>query len=194
MVKALLDSSGAPADGRETEEVLVKQAREGDPLAFTRLYERHYDRIYRHAYKQVGRGPDAEDLAQQVFVQAWRAIGRYRATGSPFLAWLYTITHNTVISYRRRARSEYSLESDLREWPSPEQLERSVETKVECERVQESLCHLRQKDQQVVTMRLMEGLAYEEIAASLGVSLSTVRVIQHRALRHLRQILASQSR
>jgi RNA polymerase sigma-70 factor, ECF subfamily len=172
---------------REAE--LVEAAIEGDETAFTELYDRHYDRIYRHVYYSVGRKQDAEDLTQQVFLQAWRAIGRFRRTSSPFVAWLLTIARNTVVSYYRHVRREHSLDSEIVEWPADEHIENGLEARLEHERVRRTLRHLRPEHQQVLTMRFLEDASYRELAATLGKTEANVRVIQHRALMELRRLL-----
>jgi hypothetical protein len=87
-----------------SEPALVDAAIAGDGTAFAALYDLHLDRVYRHVYYRVGNRADAEDLTQQVFLQAWRAIGRYRRTAAPFIAWLLTIAHNAIVSHYRKAR------------------------------------------------------------------------------------------
>ena len=71
---------------------------------FAVLYDRYLDRVYRHVTDWVGNRADAEDLTQQVFLQAWRAIGRYRRTGASFAAWLLTIAQNAAGSTTGTAR------------------------------------------------------------------------------------------
>jgi len=183
-----VDKPDLPAEG---EDALVQLAVEGDEGAFTKLYDLHYDRIYRHVYYRVGRKQDAEDLVQHVFLQAWRALGRYKRKGSPFIAWLLTIAHNAVVSYYRRNRKESSLETDLVYWRSDDHLEGTAEIHLEHERVRETLRQLRAEYQQVLTMRFLEDLSYREIAAALGKTEANVRVMQHRALHELRRYLGS---
>src|SRR5688572_3306276 len=98
--------SHPPFDERE----LVARATQGDEGAFTALYDYFFDRIYRHVYYRVGRTQDAEDLTQQIFLQAWRALSRYRQTETPFVAWLFTIAHNTIVSFYRRQKPVQSLD------------------------------------------------------------------------------------
>jgi RNA polymerase sigma-70 factor, ECF subfamily len=173
----------------EREDVLVAQAIGGDEKAFTELYDCHYDRVYRHVFYRVASAQDAEDLTQQVFVQAWRALGRYKQTGTPFIAWLLTIAHNAVVSFYRRQRNSRSLDEENWDWPSDEHLEGSAEVRFEHERVRQMMRHLKPDYQQVLTMRFLEDLPYRDIAAALGKTEANIRVIQHRALRELRRHL-----
>ena len=68
------------------EAMLVQKAIGHDANAFGRLYDMHVDRVYRHIYYRGGNEADAEDLTQQVFLNAWQAIGRYKKMASPFIA------------------------------------------------------------------------------------------------------------
>ncbi|MBI4498998.1 MAG: sigma-70 family RNA polymerase sigma factor [Chloroflexi bacterium] len=177
---------------QETE--LVDQAIAGDRGAFAKLYDAYYDRVYRHVYYRVGRVEDAEDLTQQIFLQAWRGLGRYQQTGSPFHAWLFTIAHNVVVSFYRRAKPASYLEHDLREWRAEGNPEREAEEQWERERVRKAVLRLKPDQQQVITMRFLEHLEHRDIAAALGKSEGNVRVIQHRALQELRRMLEREER
>jgi RNA polymerase sigma-70 factor (ECF subfamily) len=175
----------------ENEETLVDLAIQGDESAFALLFDRHYDQVFRMIYYRLGRRQDAEDLAQQVFLQAWRAVGRYRRTASPFIAWLATIAHNTVSTYYRRQHKHTSLEETLTDLPSPEQLESVAELSLEHDRVREMMAHLPPQYTKVLTLRFVDDLSYAEIAGLLGKSEASVRVMQCRALQQLRRYLSS---
>jgi RNA polymerase sigma-70 factor (ECF subfamily) len=184
---------GVPPKGACTDEAaLVAHAIEGDERSFTDLYDRFHDRIYRHLYYRVGRAQDAEDLTQQVFLQAWRALGRYRQGRTPFVAWLFTIAHNTVISFYRRNKGLVSLEEELPERPSPDGVEEPTETRLEHERARRAMARLKPEQQMVLSMRFLEDFEYSDIGAALGKSEGNVRVIQHRALHELRRLMESE--
>src|SRR5688572_14134816 len=183
----------SPERGACTDEgVLVAQAVQGDERSFTGLYDRYYDRIYRHLYYRVGRAEDAEDLTQQVFLQAWRALAKYRQGTTPFVAWLFTIAHNAVISFYRRNKGVYSLESDLTERPGSDGVEEPTEIRLEHERARHAMARLKPEQQLVLSMRFLESLEYRDIGAALGKSEGNVRVIQHRALLELRRLMESE--
>lgn len=172
----------------ETDETtLVLRAVGGDTAAFTTLYDQYYDRIYRHVYYRVGRVEDAEDLTQQVFLQAWRAIGRFRPKGSPFVAWLFTIAHNIVVNFYRRSKAVQPLPENvaaLRVDGGPES-----DLRMDQEQVRQAITMLKPDQQQVLIMRFLEDLPHRDIAVAIGKSEANVRVIQHRALHELRQVL-----
>jgi RNA polymerase sigma-70 factor, ECF subfamily len=190
-------SGGAVSEttlSKEWEEALIAQAIGGDESAFTKLYDHYFDRIYRHICYRVGQIEDAEDLTQQVFVQAWRALGRYKQTNSPFIAWLLTIAHNAIVSFYRRTKNVKSLEADIVDWPSNDHVDVTAEMKVEYERVRRTIQRLKPEHQQILAMRFLEDLPHRDIAAALGKSEANVRVMQHRALRDLRELLDRRER
>ncbi len=186
MLRAEQAASSAIASG----ERLVDAAVEGDVRAFAALYDQHLDRVYRHVFYRVGNHGDAEDLTQEVFLQAWRAIGRYRRGGAPFIAWLLTIAHNLVVSYYRRRKEEAApldLELAARElWSNPE-----AEALAHHDRqaVRRAIRRLKPDHQLVISLRFIEQFSPAEVAAATGKAEGHVRVIQHRALAELRRLL-----
>lgn len=184
-----------PLDVQESEEALVALAVTGDSSAFTQLYDRYYDRVYRHLLYRLRRTEDAEDLTQQVFLQAWRAVGRYRPTGAPFAAWLFTIAHNLVVSFYRHHRLELEHDEHPDEMAAPSDLdpEQRAEITFDQERLRRAIAELKAEQQLVVTLRFLENLPHRDIAVALGKSEGAVRVIQHRALQDLRRILEKEN-
>jgi len=173
----------------EAEAALIDRAVAGDTGAFAQLYDLHLTRVYRHVYYRVGSRADAEDLTQQVFLQAWRAIGRYRRSGAPFVAWLLTIAHNLVVSFYRQTKVEPALEMDPvahDRWANPE---REVVAAYDRLAVRSAILRLKPEQQQIVTMRFLESFDYGTIAAAVGKTEGNVRVILHRALSELRRLL-----
>ncbi len=167
---------------------LVKKASGGDAEAFGALYDHFVDLIYRHIYYRVGNVHDAEDLTQQVFLKAWKALGKYRKK-SAFGAWLMTISRNLLIDhYRARKRNEsiderYDLENRD---PGPEEL---AEASSEQERMSRIIGRLPDDQRQVIIMRFIEGYEYHEIARTMSKKEGAIRVIQHRALKKLHELL-----
>jgi RNA polymerase sigma-70 factor (ECF subfamily) len=178
---------------QDRERDLIGAAIRGESGAFAALYDLQLERVYRHVHYRVGNRPDAEDLTQQVFLQAWRAMGRFRHTAAPFLAWLFAIAHNVVAAHYRRRRPD-SVELDFEpsvndRWTDPEA---AALDRYDRAAVRLAILRLRSDQQQVVIMRFVENLDYPAIAVTLGKSEGNVRVIQHRALQELRRLLAHQ--
>ena len=78
----------------QNEESLIRRAQERDLVALSRLYEENFDRIYRYIVLKIGDRTEAEDMTQQVFLNALKSISSYRWKGMPFSSWLYRIAHN----------------------------------------------------------------------------------------------------
>jgi RNA polymerase sigma-70 factor (ECF subfamily) len=168
----------------------INAAIRGDAEAFATLYDRHLDRVYRYVRYWVRTNADAEDLTQQVFLKAWRAISGYRPSSVPFSAWLLVVAHNQVISaFRQAKRIEYiELEPTSQDpWSNPEL---AAIAEADRQSLRRAILRLKPEQQQVITMRFLGHLDYCDVAAALGKSEGNVRVIQHRALAELRRLLA----
>ena len=170
-------------------EKLVDRAIDGDGDAFGRLYDMHVDRVYRHIYYRVSNNADAEDLTQQVFIKAWQAIGRYKKTASPFLAWLIKISHNLVIDFYRSKKNETYIDFDIVATKLETDPAHLVENSFNQQEIRQAINKLKGDQQQVILMRFIEDFSYAEIAAALGKSEGAVRVILHRGLAKLKTIL-----
>ncbi len=168
---------------------LVERAINGDGDAFGRLYDMHVDRVYRHIFYRVSSTADAEDLTQQVFVKAWQAIGRYKKTASPFLAWLIKISHNLVIDFYRSRKPEIQTDIDMSATGPEATPALLAETEYTRQEIRQVINKLGGDQQQVILMRFIEDFSYAEIAAALGKSEGAVRVILHRGLAKMRTIL-----
>lgn len=163
---------------------LVRRAVEGDSGAFGALYDRYLDRVYRYVYYRVGSVEEAEDLAEEVFLKAWEAIGRYREQGVPFLAWLMRLTHNHVVDYFRTRRPSAPLVETLPAGsPDPQHV---AEQRLATEAVLRAMQGLTPEQQQVLILRFIEDLDHGEIAAMLGKNEGAVRALQFRGLTALR--------
>ena len=170
------------------ERSLVEAAVRGDAEAFARLYDRYVDRVYRHCYYRTASRPDAEDLAQQTFLQAWQAIERYRQRGVPFLAWLLTISDRLAISHHRRRR-EVPVPAVEAPRPASHDPEDTVTRGLAADEVRRAVMQLKPERQQVILLRFIDGFSVREVAAAVGKSENNVCVIQHRALAELRSLL-----
>lgn len=170
-------------------EKLVDKAIGGDGDAFGRLYDMHVNRVYRHIYYRVSSNADAEDLTQQVFIKAWQAIGRYKKTASPFLAWLIRISHNLVVDFYRSRKSETYIDFDVIATKPETDPEHIVEAEFNQQYMRQAINQLQGDQQQVILMRFIEDFSFPEIAAALGKSEGAIRVIQHRGLAKLKTIL-----
>ena len=173
---------------------LAARAGGGDAAAFGGIYDLYFDRIYRYVYYRLGNARDAEDLTEQIFLNAWRAIGRYRVNGSPVIALLLRIAQNALIDHLRTRKDAAPLEDgaiDPALWCDP-----VAAADLQCTQgeLRHAIIGLKPEQQRVVIMRFIDNLSYAEVAAALGKSGGAVRVIEHRALVALRQALTKEIR
>jgi len=169
----------------QPESELIAAARNGDAGAFAALYEMFADRVYRHILYRTGSRADSEDLTQQTFFKAWQALGRYKVTEAPFIAWLLTIAHNGVVSYFRAKRECLPLDLDLPLVAGGAEPYESAERSFLQDAVRRAIGQLPHDQQQVLVMRYLDDLDYADIARALGKTENNVRVIAHRALKRL---------
>ncbi len=176
----------------ETEADLVQRARSGDGEAFGRLYEKSLDRVYRYIYFRVTDDETAEDLTSKVFLKAWEGLPRFKAGKSPFIAWLYTIAHNAVIDYYRTKRQTAPLD-EIASLPASDPLpDEQYDSLSAARALRQSLQLLTGLQRDVVTMKLIDGMTTEQIAARLHRSCGAVRALQMRGLQALAKILQEQ--
>jgi len=173
-----------------SEEHLIARAVQGDADAFGDLYERYLARIYRYAFYRVNDVAEAEDLTEVVFLKAWEALGNYRLQDVPFGAWLYRIAHNVIIDRHRTYKATLPLEDQLILRDAASGPEDQLDWRETLESVAHALSQLSPLQQQVLTLRFISGLSHAETALVLDKSEEAVRVLQHRALYALRELLA----
>jgi len=163
---------------------LVEQVRRGRLEAFGELVSRHQECIYNTAYYLVGNDEDAQDVAQDVFLKAYRNIGTFERKAK-FSTWLYGIMLNTVRSVWRKqglrsgALSLSARPEDEAAAADPEsEREGPVHATVRAETVaavRGAIEELEGELKEILVLRDIEGLSYEDIAEALGVPLGTVK-------------------
>lgn len=182
-----LAAVGNGQDVANEEARLVARAIARDREAFGALYDRHAARVYRHIYYIIGSAAEAEDLTAQTFLQAWEAVERYQMRGAPFISWLLRIAHNLAVSHLRSRKDKTQLSDGLVDNGHHGNPEDAVEQLADEQRVRNAILHLRDEQRQVIILRFVEDLGYQEVAQIIGKSIPAIRVIQHRALAALRR-------
>jgi len=172
-----------------SEETLVRQAIDGNQIAFTQLYDEHFDKIYRYIYFRVNGQAEAEDLTQEVFIKALEALGSYKWRGVPFASWLFRIAHNQVIDYLRKQAKEKRTTLDEATAVGDGDPVVMTEQKLEIEELTVALKNLPLAQQEVISLRFIAGLPIAEVAKALGKSEGTVKALQYNATMSLRKIL-----
>src|SRR3990170_3690469 len=160
------------------------------PPSWDEVVREHADRVYRLAYRLTGNAHDAEDLTQETFIRVFRSLANYKP--GTFEGWLHPITTSLFLDMARR-RSRLRMEGLPEDTdrlagddPSPEQV--YVETHLDPD-LQAALDELPPGFRAAVVLCDVEGLSYEEIGATLGVKLGTVRSRIHRGRQALRASL-----
>jgi RNA polymerase sigma-70 factor (ECF subfamily) len=176
---------------RDEDAALVARLRAGEENAYREFVETYQDRIHTVTARVCGSVHEAEDLAQETFLKAFAAIGRFRGNSALF-TWLYRIAVNTSRDYlaHRRRRPAVQLDDTIGEPPSPaDRPDEAAMREEERRRVRRALDELPEPFRTTLVLREMEGHAYDEIATILGVSIGTVESRIFRARCKLRVLL-----
>jgi len=176
------------------EESFIKEAQAGEAEAFGWIYDRYVKQIYRFVYLKVSHRANAEDLTQQVFMSAWQNIRSYQMQGFPFSSWLYRIANNAVIDHYRTDRRHIAIDSVPEDLFAEESPNRKIEQESEMAEIRKAIQLLEQDQQSVVVMKFIEEMTNKEIAAALEKSEGAVRVVQHRAMKKLKDILSENNK
>jgi RNA polymerase sigma-70 factor (ECF subfamily) len=177
------------------EKQLVRLAQEGSPAAFEELVAKYQTKVFSMALSFTRNREAADDLAQEIFLKAYLALPRFHGK-SEFGTWLYRISINHVRDFlRKKGRAkEVSLddvpEISFSDREQVEKAEQERETEARRTLVQTFVRSLPEKYRVIVTLRDIQGLAYEEISRILKLSPGTVDSRLHRARRMLRVKLA----
>src|SRR5881398_3629630 len=171
----------------EVEPVEIDASAPWTPPSWDEVVREHGDRVYRLAYRLSGNTHDAEDLTQETFIRVFRSLASYKP--GTFEGWLHRITTNLFLDMARR-RSRVRMEGlpedtdrIVGDDPSPEQVYSDTHLDPD---LQEALDELPPEFRAAVVLCDVEGLSYEEIGATLGVKLGTVRSRIHRGRQALR--------
>lgn len=152
----------------------------------------HKDGLYAYALAMLRRRADAQDAAQEALVRLWHHRDRVQPDGAGF--WLRRTLHNLCIDRLRRRRTRPETQADEtfdstvadRRTPGPDRLAESSQTG---ERIAQALGELPERDRAIVVLREVQGLPYDEIAATLEIPLGTLKARLHRARHRLRASL-----
>lgn len=168
-----------------SDEVLWRQVVNGDGDAFGVLFDRHHDRVWRHALKVLGLPHVAEDVTAVVFYEAWRRRANVRMVNDSILPWLLVTTNNTL---RNHARQQRRYRHFLNQLPPPEDaadiaegISEEEESRTRSTALREAFAQLRPPERDVLTLCVIEGLRVKEAGAALGLADGTVKSRLHRA-------------
>lgn len=167
---------------------LVSRAAEGSEAAFGQIYDLYFDKLYRFVFYRVNHQETAEDLVAETFIRVWKKI-REVSDAAAFNGWVYQIARNLVIDHYRTRKSTV----DLTELENVLTYEDNAVAKTDLGFDQreflEAVKKLSPDQQTVVKLKFIDELENEEISQVLNKSEGAIRVIQHRALAALRELL-----
>jgi len=197
-------SSESQEEKQTSDKQLVLRAQKGDANAYRELVERYQSRAHAVAMGVVGNYQDAEDIAQEAFVKAYKSLDSFRGQSS-FYTWLYRIVFNLSIDLSRKAyrRSEFGTETQgamdavvststnagayMATIGGPDERLRRTEIRV---RFKQAMAELSEEHRVVIVLREIEGLSYTEISDVVGCSKGTVMSRLHHARKRLQKSLA----
>jgi RNA polymerase sigma factor (sigma-70 family) len=185
----------------QTDEELAFEARNGSEVAFNELVDRYAQSVYRMGYGITGNRQESEDIVQETFFKAFRHVESFSPEKASFKTWLLTIARNQSInvfsSLKRKAMTFFSADEDEAQSYShtdnPFQSRHDPETqlaiKQEHKKVEDALQKLSERQRTAIILKAQENLSYEEIAAIMKTSASSVESLIFRARRKLVEIL-----
>ena len=179
------------------DDALVRRMAEGDEEALRDLIVRHEDRVYGTVARMIGgAGPDAEDLAQQIFLRIWKAAPKYRAEAK-FTTWLMTVTRNLVFTFCEVRARRMEVSEEIVDEEAEEAIQRKesvagrtpredLSGKELIEAVEVACAQLPMKQRLVVHLREHEDMDFSEIGEILGISELGAKSLMFRARENLK--------
>jgi RNA polymerase sigma-70 factor, ECF subfamily len=162
----------------------IVESQNGDPGAFEALVREHQRMIHSLCYRMTGSMADAEDLAQETFIQAYQHLGGFRAEAR-FSSWLYRIAMNQCLNWQKRRQRRDRLH---KEWGEQDQ-QPSGPDAAQAQQVQDALMRLPPKQRAALVLTTWDGLSHAEAAAALGCSETTVSWRVFSGRRKLKRLL-----
>ena len=172
----------------QDEAALVARAAAGDTRAFEALYRAHVDRVYGLCLRMTGNVGEAEDCAQEAFIQAWKKLGRFRGD-SAFGTWMHRIAVNAVLGRIRKSKREQDRIQVAAEMGSSPA---SIGDSGNLRDLSDAIDRLPEGARHVFVLNAVYGYTHEESSDMLGVAVGTTKAQLHRARRLLAQQLEEQ--
>lgn len=194
VLPAILAASAVPDEvpggARQAEHATIEACQRGEREAFDALVLRYQRKIYGLCYRYVNNHEDANDLTQEVFVRAWRAIGRFRGQ-SAFSTWLYRIGVNACLNFRAKRRLEtQELPEALPD--SRMGVDRRLEEDDRARKVRAAVERLPEKQRATLILKVYQDLTHKEVAEVLGSTVGTVKANLFHALGNLKKLVTEE--
>jgi RNA polymerase sigma-70 factor (ECF subfamily) len=175
-----------------------KVIKKKDKEAFMEAYDMYLDDIYRFIFFKVGSAEDAQDITSRVFLKTWNQVRENKLGDKKTLkALLYTIARNAVIDHYRNSANAATVDIDNRnnkvDIPDSERdMAKQAEIDSDMEIVREKMKELKDEYREILILRYINELSFGEIASITGRSKNNARVISHRALKALKDLMGDQ--
>ena len=156
------------------------------------IYDEFHQQIYKYIYRRIGDIENSRDLTSEVFRRFLQAIHNGNGPRDNLRAWLYKVAHNIVVDYYRRQQNQALFPWQENLIGAEDDPGRAAEFRLEAEKVREAISQLTADQQQVITLKFLEGMSNKEVAEITGKPVGAVKSLQHRALASLqRQLITS---
>ncbi len=180
--------SAPPTPHSPTDAALAAAYRRGDERAATELVRRHAAALGRFLYASGGGASDIDDLVQETFFRAFRALAGWRGEAS-LRSWLFTIGGNLLRDEFRKAKGRKVLSLEDRDMPDHADPHADLTAAETEERLRAGLAQLPRLQREVFLLRVQEGSGYEEIAVALRTTPGAARVHYHHAVKRLKELV-----
>ena len=176
---------------RKKEQIILFKIKAGQTEAFAELYDMYSKQIYRYIYFKVPTKERAEDLTSEVFLKSWEYMNKHNNTVRNFQAFIYQISRNLIADFYKKNKElplEYAESSAIEDHSFQKRIEDISDWQI-LEKGLRKLGKVNEKWQEVLVLRYIDDLSTKEIAKVMDESHSNVRVLLHRALEKLREIV-----
>ena len=173
----------------ENEHLYIQGAQKGDNESFAVIYNHYVPRIYRFIFFRVSSKTIAEDLTHESFLSAWKSIGNYAQKNLSISSWLYRIARNKVIDHYRTNKKNTSIDTDdFNESILGFYEQEDLDITLNINKIKSLINLLKAEYKEVIIMKYIEDLSHKEIAKTLDKSEGAIRLIQHRAIKSLKEL------
>ncbi|MFC1978985.1 sigma-70 family RNA polymerase sigma factor [Chloroflexota bacterium] len=164
--------------------------REHKEAMLTSCFNQYFDKIAHYIYIRLGDKAEAEDLASEVFLKAYKSLDSFKHRGVPMQAWLFKIAHNLLVDHQRKQSKTRTVQvDDKHQIADKHDTMESALVNIEYDRVMQSLDKLTPDQRQVIELRFFGGLTSEEVGGVMNKTSGAVRQMQSHAIKRLRQLL-----
>lgn len=168
--------------------IALEACQKGDRTAFGKIYDRYAERLYKFIYLRVGHKEIAEDILSDSFVKVWTKISQVNSAKA-FSSWIFQIAKNNIIDYYRVRKSTIAIEEVEQTLEDAANPIEETELRLDQKRILLAMQNLPTDQQQVIRYKFFEDLTNAEIALIMNKTEGAIRVIQHRAIVRLQEML-----